>query len=156
MIDPNIRPAFITDEPTYRARLRDMIACRDIVKFSDEDLNGQAPDLPDTSTQLQHVTGGRDRLVFVTKGAEGVLAYHGSKCIAQVPAASVLVTDTIGAGDTFNAGILHLLNTRGALSKSFTSHPDSNIIQEALIFAIKAAGVTVSRAGANPPRAEEI
>jgi fructokinase len=66
------------------------------------------------------------------------------------------VADTIGAGDTFNAGILHLLQARGALNKEFTSNPDSQTVEEALKFAIKMAGVTVSGAGANPPWAHEI
>jgi fructokinase len=156
MIDPNIRPAFITDEAGYRDRLRDMIACSDIVKLSDEDLNWLAPNLPDTIAQLKQVIGDNDTLVFVTKGAQGGLAYHRSKCVARAPAAAVVVADTIGAGDTFNAGILHCLNARGALNKGFTSNPDHIIIEEALKFAISVAGFTVSRAGANPPWAAEL
>lgn len=156
MIDPNIRPAFITDEAGYRARLRDMIAHSHILKLSDEDLDWLAPNLTDTAEQLKQLVGERDTLVFVTKGAQGGMAYHGSRCIAQASAPAVLVADTIGAGDTFNAGILHYLNARGALNEDFTASPDSKIVEEALSFAIKVAGITVSRAGANPPWAHEI
>ncbi|WP_083097293.1 carbohydrate kinase family protein [Pseudophaeobacter leonis] len=156
MIDPNIRPAFITDEAGYRARLHDMIAHSDILKLSDEDLDWLAPNQPDTAEQLEQLIGERDTLVFVTKGAQGGMAYRGAKCIARAPASAVLVADTIGAGDTFNAGILHLLHARGALNKDFTSNPDSKTVEEALKFAIKVSGVTVSRSGANPPWAHEI
>ncbi len=156
MIDPNIRAAFIKDEASYRARLHDMIGLADILKISDEDLNWLVPDSTDIAAQLAKLTGNAPKLAFVTKGAEGAVAFHGNTQIGQIAATPVTVADTIGAGDTFNAGVLHVLDTKGALSKSFASAPDTDIVQAALALAVRAAGITVSRTGANPPWAREL
>jgi fructokinase len=156
MIDPNIRAAFIKDEASYRARLHDMIAHADILKISDEDLNWLVPDSTDIATQLATLTDGAGKLAFVTRGSKGALAFHGTREIAQASATTVTVADTIGAGDTFNAGILHVLQTAGALDKSFVQNPDIAIIDQALALATRAAGITVSRTGANPPWAREL
>jgi len=156
MIDPNIRAAFIKDEASYRARLHDMIGLADILKISDEDLNWLVPDSTDIAAQLAKLTNGAPKLAFVTKGAEGAVAFHGNTQIGQTAATPVTVADTIGAGDTFNAGLLHVLDTEGALSKSFACAPDPEIVQAALALAVRAAGITVSRTGANPPWAREL
>lgn len=156
MIDPNIRAAFIKDEATYRARLHDMIGHADILKISDEDLNWLVPDHTDIPAQLAALTDGAAKLAFVTRGSKGALAFHGTREIAQATATPVTVADTIGAGDTFNAGILHTLEVAGALNKSFAQNPDTAIIEQALALATRAAGITVSRTGANPPWQAEL
>ena len=66
------------------------------------------------------------------------------------------VVDTVGAGDTFNAGILASLHEQGALSKTAIADLSEAAIREALALGSKAAAVTVSRAGANPPWRHEI
>ncbi len=156
MIDPNIRAAFISDETSYRARLHDMIGLSDILKISDEDLAWLAPNATDISDQLNTLLGDSNTLVFVTKGSEGAVAYRGGQQIAQASSVKVTVADTIGAGDTFNAGVLHVLQQHDALNKSFAANPDLPVVQAALELAVRAAGVTVSRKGANPPWAHEI
>lgn len=156
MIDPNIRPSFINDETGYRERIMDMIRLCDILKISDEDLDWLVPGQSDVSKQLGVLTGSAKKLVFVTRGAQGAAAFHGPDQIARVQAASVSVVDTFGAGDTFNAGLLNALEQRNALGKSFVAAPDKATIEYALRWAVKVAGITVSRIGADPPRANEI
>ena len=39
MIDPNIRPSFITDKTAYSSRLKSLLIRADIVKLSDDDIN---------------------------------------------------------------------------------------------------------------------
>ena len=154
MIDPNIRPSFITDEPSYRARITRMIATADIVKLSDEDLTWlYGPG--DMIAQSQELIKTGPKLICLTEGAKGA---HGITADTQtfVAATKVAVADTVGAGDTFNAGVLASLHQAGALTKSALSALDQNVIDDALSLGTRAAAVTVSRAGANPPWANEL
>ena len=77
---------------------------------------------------------------------------------APVPATleGVTVVDTVGAGDTFNAGVLAALDEAGALSKDGIAGLDAEGWRAALALGIAAASVTVSRAGANPPLRSEL
>ncbi|MGB8814772.1 MAG: carbohydrate kinase [Paracoccaceae bacterium] len=154
MIDPNIRPGFITDAATYRARITRMIARADIVKLSDEDLHWLmgAGDL--TALARQSIATG-PKLVFLTEGAKGARAVTASQdrfCAAQ----KVTVADTVGAGDTFNAGTLAALHSAGALTKAALANLPDATLDAALSLGTRAAAITVSRAGANPPWANEL
>lgn len=148
MIDPNIRPGFITDPDRYRARLNGMLAVADIVKVSDEDMDwlGTTP-----QAMLQAGTA----LVLVTRGAAGVSCYRASGAF-DVPAETAKVVDTVGAGDTFNAGLLAGLHRDGLLQRKSLIQADDAALRPAVALGAKAAAVTVSRAGANPPWAHEL
>lgn len=154
MIDPNIRPGFITDQAPYRARITRMMARADIVKLSDEDLHWLmgAGDLTRLARQII-ATG--PSLVFLTEGANGARAVTATQD-RFVAAQKVTVADTVGAGDTFNAGVLAALHRAKALHKpALATLPDATL-DAALTLGTRAAAVTVSRAGANPPWADEL
>ena len=154
MIDPNIRPGFIRDEAAYRARIGRMLKLADIIKLSDEDLAWFAGH-HDTEASARELLSEGARLVCITKGSEGVTGYAPGQTIT-VPARKVQVVDTVGAGDTFNAGVLAALHDAGALTKSAVAALDADTIRAALELGVKAAAVTVSRAGANPPTRNEL
>lgn len=154
MIDPNIRPSFITDEPAYRARLERVLPLADIVKLSDEDLHWVAGD-GDLASLAHGVLARGPKLVLITEGAAGARAFSASDEVF-VPAAKVEVVDTVGAGDTFNAGVLAALKAMDKLNKSALAGIGAEAMQAALTLGIRAAAVTVSRAGANPPWATEL
>jgi fructokinase len=154
MIDPNIRPGFIRDEAAYRARIGRMIAAADIVKLSDEDLHWlEGPG--DTDAQVQSLLGRGPKLVCITRGAEGVSGYAAGRRI-DVAAERAAVVDTVGAGDTFNAGLLAALDAAGSLTKGAVAALSDDAIRAALTLGARAAAVTVSSAGANPPWADEL
>ena len=95
------------------------------------------------------------KLVVVTRGAEGAVGYT-ERHKVTVPSERVSVVDTVGAGDTFDAGILASLKMQNLLTKAQIARLDEQQIGNALALGAKAAAVTVSRAGADPPWAKEI
>jgi fructokinase len=154
MLDPNVRPSFIKDEPAYRARLDAMMRTADIVKLSDEDLHWFMG-AGDTVTQAHALRALGPKLVCITEGAKGAWAITADHAVF-VEATRVTPVDTVGAGDTFNAGILAALGDHGVLTKSAVATLDEATLRAALSLATRAAAVTVSRAGANPPTRAEL
>jgi fructokinase len=155
MIDPNIRQGFIAGkEAQYRPRIERMIARADIVKLSDEDLHWLLGS-GDLETLARRIIVRGPKIVFITQGAKGALAITAARALRE-PAQPVTVADTVGAGDTFNAGVLASLHAAGVLNKSgLDALPDATL-QAALSLGNRAAAITVSRAGANPPWAHEL
>ncbi|WP_298434150.1 carbohydrate kinase [uncultured Jannaschia sp.] len=145
MIDPNIRPDFIANPVTYRARLDRLLGAADIVKLSDEDMAW-------LGTDPAEVLARGARIVLLTEGSKGATAITAEGKI-HVPAIRAEVVDTVGAGDTFNAGVLAGLHRAGALTKATR---DADALRTALELGVAAAAITVARAGANPPWAEEL
>jgi fructokinase len=145
MIDPNIRPDFIAHEASFRRRIERLLNAADIVKLSDEDMAwlGLTP---------EEVLAHGVHVLCVTEGPHGAVAITRDGSI-RVPAVSANVVDTVGAGDTFNAGFMAGLHRAGALAKAT---PPEEALRAALELGVAAAAVTVSRAGANPPWAREL
>ena len=153
-LDPNIRIGYIGDQEAHRARINRMIAMSDIVKVSDEDLDWIANGTSFESlihSWLEGVT----KIVLLTKGSAGVTAFTENGSI-NLSGMKVEVIDTIGAGDTFNAGFLSGLRKNNLLSKERLNQITPDDITPALEFATKVAVLTVSKAGANPPWKEEL
>lgn len=154
MLDPNIRPGFIPDRARHTERIRRMMAMADIVKLSDEDLAwfGEAGSPEDV------IRGWLERgpkLIVLTRGGKGAIGYTRNDAVTVMPR-QVEVVDTVGAGDTFNAGILASLHEQGLLTKATLDTLPRDAIEKALDLGARAAAVTVSRAGANPPWRHEI
>lgn len=149
LLDPNIRPQAIQEERKYRDRIDRLIALSHLVKLSAEDAAWLAPGMAPAETARRILARGPG-IVVLTCGAQGALAL--TRChrlhAAAVPAT---VADSIGAGDSFNAAFLASLLRSDALNA-----PDSAALTAALALATKAAAITVSRPGADPPWAEEL
>jgi fructokinase len=151
MVDPNIRPALIGTDGSYRSRLDSLMEQSTIVKASDSDLAWLFPELgPEEAAQRILARGAR--LVVVTVGAEGAIGV-GAGFRVHVDAPRVEVVDTIGAGDAFGAALLAWLHDHDALSVDLRL--DQNQVSSALGFACQVASFVCARAGADPPwRAE--
>jgi fructokinase len=153
-LDPNVRPGFVRDADAYRARLDRMLAVADIIKVSDEDLAWLRPG-GDFGTVAEGWIRDGASIVVQTLGEKGAIALTPAGLI-EVAAPKALVADTVGAGDTFNAGLLAGLRRAGVLDKTRLKTAPRSACLAALDLAARAAAITVARAGANPPWAHEL
>jgi fructokinase len=153
--DPNIRPSIEPDLDIWRDRFSGYAAAAKLIKASDEDiatLFGAKYSFDEFAADA--ISRGTE-LVFVTRGGSGALAYSGSGEQYSVDGIAVDVVDTVGAGDTFQAAVLHGLQVQKAIDK--TSLVTSQIdFQELLDFAVAAAAVTCTRRGADLPSLDDI
>ncbi|MDV4143657.1 carbohydrate kinase family protein [Shimia sp. FJ5] len=150
LLDPNIRPALIEDaEEDYRKRLDRMLPMADIVKLSDEDAAWLGPVSP------EDLLSGRACLVLHTHGRDGV-TLHSRHGTLHVPAPEAEVIDTVGAGDTFNAAFLAALAEALPLTPRAVGLADAEILERAAQFATRAATLSTTRPGANPPTDKEL
>ncbi|MBR9864739.1 MAG: carbohydrate kinase [Rhodobacteraceae bacterium] len=156
MIDPNIRANFIADEAAYRTRLKRMIALSDIVKISDEDLDWLVTGPQNAAEKAADLLAQGPSLVILTKGGEGATGFLASGAEISVAAQKVDVVDTVGAGDTFNAGVLASLAQANVLTKTAIASLSEDTLADALALGARVAGIVVSRAGANAPWHSEL
>ncbi len=153
-LDPNIRPTVVKHRRSYLARLNRLIAMCDILKISDEDVAWMTGKSDLAAAARKWLKAGA-KIVAVTKGSDGVEAFTSGFSL-NLPAKPVQVADTVGAGDTFTAGLLAALTTAKLLTKASLAGITASQLEAALDFAARAAAITVSRPGADPPWAHEL
>ncbi|MEO0381224.1 MAG: PfkB family carbohydrate kinase, partial [Pseudomonadota bacterium] len=156
MADPNIRPGFVSDHDGYRARLNALMGRADIVKLSDDDLHWIEPGEASLADKAEAILARGPKMFLLTEGSDGATAYLQGGRHVYVPAQKADVVDTVGAGDTFNAGCLAALRSDGALRPSAIATLSDTTLKNMLSLAARAAAITVSRAGANPPWTMEL
>ena len=148
IFDPNIRPAVIPDRDKYRAQVEKWIGISAVVKVSEDDIAWLYPDDNDVEIAQKWVAEGVS-VVVITRGSngmEGITSYG----IVRVPGVKVDVVDTIGAGDTVGAVIAEAVKEIGLDEL----HDGALIVT--LEKAARAAAITCSRKGAQPPTAKEL
>lgn len=157
--DPNLRPALLPAEREVRGRFDEFASMSAVVKLSDEDASylwpGVARDeviarLLELGVQVAVVTGGADGALLATASAR-----------VHVPSTASQVVDTIGAGDSFMAGLIHMVLGRPSSVGTAVNGPPSldlgrDELTEVGRFAALCAGVTVSHAGAYAPTVAEV
>ena len=147
MFDPNVRPGFIGDEPTYRARLGRMMARADIVKLSEPDLDWiDARDAP-WQAKLDKLLQSGPTLILFTRGDKGALACHRDGRRIEIAAQKVKVLDSVGAGDAFNAGFLARLQGLDLLDPKMIETMETDTLRDCLACATNAAAASLSRSG---------
>ncbi|MFG3659876.1 carbohydrate kinase [Streptomyces sp. NPDC047706] len=149
-IDPNVRPLLVAPS-RYRERLPHWCAVADILRLSEDDCALLTPDTGlDEACDTWHAAGAR--LVVITLGGNGALvSLNGERVTVTAP--PVTVVDTVGAGDSFTAGLLHRLAALGHLGGRLDTLPLDDAA-DACSFAAHAAALTCSVPGANPPWAD--
>ncbi|WP_371581079.1 carbohydrate kinase [Streptomyces sp. NBC_01314] len=148
-LDPNIRPGLIPDAGAYRARFRSWLPSVSLLKLSEEDAHWLG------GTPRRWLDSGPSAVV-VTRGGDGLTVHTRAGAEHSVPGEKIDVVDTIGAGDMVNAALLHGLSAWDALSDMALASLGTDDWTRLLRFAARAAAITCSRAGAEPPYAAEV
>jgi fructokinase len=158
--DPNARPALMGDPHEVRAKIEALIGLSDVVKASDEDITWLYDGAPLSDIlRLWALLG--PELVVVTRGDKGaVIGLTLTGELASVDAPVVQVADTVGAGDSFMAGLLSGLLDAGFLgglqARERLRSASLADVRPAVDRALACAAITVSREGADPPRRAEL
>jgi fructokinase len=148
VFDPNVRSSVVSDRDKYRAAVEKWVGISSVIKLSDDDISWLYPDEAMDEVARRWINGGAS-LVVVTRGAHGIIGFteHGFE---EVAGAKVNVVDTVGAGDTVGAIVVE------GIIKHSVSELKGQVLNAVLHRAAIAAGITVSRAGAQPPRLHEL
>lgn len=155
--DPNVRPALLPDHHRAVVDVESFVSLADLVKASDEDLAWLYPGTDPLEVAWSWLQQGPS-VVVVTTGASGAFAVTRDGA-THVRGRRVDVVDTVGAGDTFMSALLHGLLDLGldsAESRETLRGIDTRAVAELLRFSARAAAVTVSRPGADPPLLAEL
>jgi fructokinase len=148
VFDPNIRPAVISDRNQYVKNVERWVPISSSIKVSDEDIKWLYPSLEIEQVVNNWLAKGPS-LIVVTYGDKGLVGYRVGEKVS-VDAVKVVVADTVGAGDTVGAILVEAIVKDGLSSLSGVR------LEMMLKRAAKAAAITVSRSGANPPTLKEI
>lgn len=163
--DPNARPVIMGSADVARERIETLVALADVVKVSDEDLGwlypGQDPVEAARAWRGAGDNGAAARgpaLVVVTQGGDGAVALTAAGDV-EVKAPSARVVDTVGAGDSFMGALIDGLwgqDLLGAERRDALHAVTPDAVTTLLEQCVAVAAITVSRAGANPPRRAEL
>ena len=148
VFDPNIRPAVISDRKKYLMQVERWVSISSSVKVSDEDIKWLYPSLEIEQVVDDWLAKGPS-LIVITYGDKGLAGYRMGEKVS-VDAVKVAVADTVGAGDTVGAILVEAIVKDGLDTLSGVR------LEMMLKRAAKAAAITVSRSGANPPTLKEI
>ena len=148
VFDPNIRPSVMSDRAKYAAAVEKWVSISSVVKVSDDDIAWLYPDQSLDVVAHRWIDAGV-RCVVITRGAMGLIGFTASG-MEEVDGVKVEVVDTVGAGDTVGAIVVEGIIKRSV--HGLQGHVLNALLHKAAI----AAGITCSRAGAQPPRAHEL
>ena len=148
VFDPNIRPAVIGYRKQYVMQVERWVTISSSVKVSDEDIKWLYPNIEIEKIVNDWLTKSPS-LIVVTYGDKGLTGHRKNERVS-VEALKVKVVDTVGAGDTVGAVLVEAIVNDGLDSLT------GSRLKTMLKRAAKAAAITVSRVGANPPTSEEL
>jgi fructokinase len=152
--DLNLRPNVEPSMERWRQAADWLASHAHLMKASDEDLALLSGD-QDLEQVAQGWLAAGCELVVITHGADGVSAWS-RRSTLRVPGREVQVVDTVGAGDAFQAALLHALSQHGCLERGGLGDLEPGMLGEALEFANRAAAWVCTRRGADPGRRTEI
>lgn len=149
-LDPNVRLNPEPDIECWRQRVSEWVKHADLIKVSDEDLHllypGQTPE-----SVLQGWLQQRCELIFLTRGAAGASVFSRQHGSWSAPAPEVVMADTVGAGDTFQAALIAWLTEQQLDSVDGLKRLSREQTDSLLKFAIRASALTCTKTGPDLP-----
>lgn len=155
--DPNVRLGVVGPREKLLADIDSLMPFIDVVKASEDDLEELFGKV-DLHAAAQYFLDAGASLVVVSQGSAGLALYTPEHTVV-VPAADVKVVDTVGAGDSLMSALidgLGRLSVLGAEERHAISHLSRSMLASLGSYAAAAAGITVTRQGANPPTRAEL
>ena len=152
--DPNLRLAIEPDVDLWRDTFKHFARNAHVIKASDEDIEA----LFGANGEDKFVAACFDanaEIVFITRGGSGASVFTPGGNSFTATAEPIQVVDTVGAGDTFQAAVLHWLVAHNHVDQSSKLQGDIDA-RGALDFALRAAAITCSRFGADLPSLADI
>ena len=153
-LDPNVRPSLVGERSAYVARLEGWVSLADVVKVSRADLEWLYPQADPDAAAASWLAWGPG-LVVVTKGHDGAIGMTARDRV-EIAGTPVAVSDTVGAGDSFTSGLLAWLHEAGRLERTRIREIPADALRTCLAFANRAAAITCTRAGSQPPTRAEM
>ena len=148
-LDPNCRPGLIDDAGAYCQRILRIANVSQIVRVSEEDFDYLFRDDAEEAV-VDRLLSAATQLVLISRGPDGASAFWDGGRV-DVPACELTLADSIGAGDTFHAGVLAFLSREGLLSGEGLSQLDEAVVTRMLNWATVAAALNCEQSGCNPP-----
>ena len=155
VFDPNCRPQLTPDVAEYRRKLTGWLKLAHLVKVSDQDLGWLEPGAALEDVARSWLKYG-PHAVIVTRGEKGSALYREGRAPVEIPTPQVTVVDTVGAGDTYTAGLMVGLLERGHTDSAQLETHSDDAMREVMQFAAASAAINCTRAGANPPTRSEV
>jgi fructokinase len=153
--DPNVRPGLLADYRHGQRVVERALRLAHLAKASTDDVAWLYPDqAPDEVARRWLELGAT--VVVITSSVDGAYAYTAQGWSVRRPALDIAVVDTVGAGDSFTAGLIGSLIRRGQHLRADLARCPPDQLSGALDDAILVASLNCERRGNDPPTAADV
>jgi fructokinase len=148
--DPNVRPLLLADPGRGQHLVERAIRLAHLAKASTDDVAWLYPGQTPGEVARRWIELGAS-VVVITSSADGADAFTKAGGSVHRPALDVSVVDTVGAGDSFTAGLIASLIRRGRHAPTALAECPADQLAAVLDDAILVASLNVQRRGNDPP-----
>ena len=153
--DPNVRPGLLADHRHGQRVVERAIGLAHLVKASTDDVAWLYPGQSPGQVARDWLRLGASAVV-ITSSSDGAEAFTAQGWSVRRPALDVAVADTVGAGDSFTAGLIGALIRRDRHTPAGLARCPEDELSGALDEAILVASVNCERQGNDPPTAADV
>jgi fructokinase len=153
--DPNVRPGLFADHRDAQGLVERAVRLAHLTKASSDDIAWLYPGQPAADVARRWLGLGAT-VVVITGSADGADVFTAQGRSVHRPALDVTVVDTVGAGDSFTAGLIGSLLQRGQQAPADLARCAADQLAGALDDATLVASLNCQRRGNDPPTMAEV